>query len=312
MNAWQAFRAGLDRAARYWPVWLILYAANLFGALLLVLLPALSMVSDFGHRPAMRQAAGGLDAWLVLETLMSPGAMAALGQGGPEPAWTPALQQAILVGLVTVAALPWLAWLPASFLNGGLLLTYAGSPQPFRLRRFLWGSWHWFGTFLLLGVVQALGWIIGLIPAAVLLVAALPAGQWLLWFLVAVLGLWMVLWLVVLEYSRIAAVVGDTQNAFRALGRGVRFVFRHPLPVAGLYALSLLLAASLHAVFRLGLMPTLRLEWWLLVLLVQQVFIVARLGLRLARLGGGTALVVGAAQSAPDGEPVGPSAMKAA
>ncbi len=314
MNAWHALRAGLARTTRYWQVWLILYAANLLGALLLVFLPALTLVSEPGHRPAIRQAADGLDAWLVLETLMSPDATAALGQGGPEPSLTPDLQQALLVALITLVALPWLAWLPASFLTGGLLLTYAGDPQrrsdwgpqPFRWRRFLWGCWHWFGTFLLLGLVQAFGWLIGLIPGVFLIVAALSVGQWLVWLLVAGLGLWLAFWLVLLEYARVAAVVGDTKNAVRALGSGLRFIVRHLLPVAGLYTLSLLLAAALHALFRLGLMPYLRLDWWLLVLLVQQVFILARLGIRLVRLGGETALVMGASQAPPVQEPVGP------
>ena len=36
MNAWHSFRVGLDRLVRYWQVWLILYAANLLGALLLI------------------------------------------------------------------------------------------------------------------------------------------------------------------------------------------------------------------------------------------------------------------------------------
>ena len=298
MNAWQSFRVGLDRLVRYWQVWLMLYAANLLGALLLALLPSLSLVSEPGHRPAFREAADGLDAWYVLETLMAPGALEALGLAGPEPALTPFLQQVILLVLITLAAMPWLAWLPASFLNGGLLLIYTEAPQPFRWRRFLWGSWHWFGTFLLLGMGQALVFTFSLILGAILIALALSVSQWLVALLAAGLGLWLVLLLAVLEFSRAAAVIGDTKNAFRSLGRGLRFVFRHPWPVVGLYTLSLLLAAALHALFRLGLMPFLRLEWWLLVLPVQQAFILARLGVRLARLGGGAALMV-EAQSPP-------------
>ena len=57
----------------------------------------------------------------------------------------------------------------------------------------------------------------------------------------------------------------------------------------------------LHALYRLGLMPLLPLEWWLLVLAVQQSFILLRLGSRLARLAGASALLRHA-----EGEPVGP------
>lgn len=310
MNSWQAFRAGLARATRYWQVWLILYAANLVGALLLALLPALTMISDPGHSPAIRQAADGLDAWYLIEMLMSPDATLPPGQVASEPGLTPAFQQLLILGLVTLVALPWLAWLPASFLSGGLLLVYAESPRPYRWRRFLWGCWHWFGTCLLLGVIQVLGLMISLIPAAVLMVAAPSIGNWLVWFLVLAVGLWILLWSVLLEYSRIAAVVGETQNAFRALGQGLRFVFHHLWAVAGLYAATLLLAAALHALFRLGLMPYLRLDWWPLVLIVQQAFILARLCTRLIRLGGATALVADAIQPPPSQGPTGPPSAK--
>jgi hypothetical protein len=70
----------------------------------------------------------------------------------------------------------------------------------------------------------------------------------------------------------------------------VRLIWQQPLAVTVLYILSLVLAALLHAVYRMGLTPYLPLEWWPLVLLVQQGFIAARLGIRLARLAGGVAL----------------------
>jgi hypothetical protein len=88
----------------------------------------------------------------------------------------------------------------------------------------------------------------------------------------------------------VVAVVEGTQNVFQAFAGALRFVFRHALPVAGLYGLALLLLGTLHVLFRQGLMPRLPLDWWLLVLLVQQLFILARLWARLVRLAGGVAL----------------------
>lgn len=290
MSSWSAFRVGLSRALRYWRVPLILFAVNLASALPLAVLPALSLAAGLGHLPTIRQAADGVDAWLVIETLMSPLSGAALGEGG-WPELTRWLQQATLLGLVTVAALPLLAWLTSAFLSGGLLLTYAESPQPFRWRRFLWGCAHWFGAFLLLGAVQGIASILLLTPVIGVAVGVVIAvGGWLAWMVVPVLALVAALWLELVEYARIAAVVGETRNVARAFGEAGCFIFRHPLQVAGLYGLTLLLLGVLHALYHWGLMPYLPLDWWPLVLIVQQVFILARLWARLVRLAGGVVL----------------------
>lgn len=312
MNGWQAFRIGLSRVLRCPQVLLILFAANLLSALVLAALPALDLATDFGHRPAIRQAADGIDAWLVVETLLAPLAAAHTGpapSGGPQPA--------ALLGLATVALLPLLAWLPAAFLSGGVLVTYAGGqalspgeaglpatsspttsppaePKPprFRWRRFLWGCWHWFGAFLLLGAAQGITSMVLFLPFSVAVAAAVAAvGGWLAWVLVPLLVLAAVLWLALMECTRIIAVVEHTRNVGRAFGRAVRLVFRRFPSVAGLYGLALLLLGLLHALYRWGLMPHLPLDWWPLVLIVQQAFVMARLGARLARLAGGIAIV---------------------
>jgi len=299
VNSWDAFRTGLSRTLRYRWVLLILFAVNLLSALPLAVLPALGLASELGHRPAIRQAADGVDAWLVTETLTAPLSGTALGEGG-WPELTRRLRQATLLGLLTAAALPLLAWLPATFLSGGVLLTYAEAvrlsahdeaPQPFRWRRFLWGCYHWFGAFLLLGVVQGVASVVVLIPATGAAVAAVAAaGGWLAWVVTPLLALVVVLWLVLFECARVIAVVGETRNVARAFAETVRFVFRRPLAVAGLYGLALLLLGLLHALYRWVLMPLLPLDWWPLVLLVQQVFILARLWARLVRLAGEVAL----------------------
>jgi hypothetical protein len=312
MNGWQAFRHGLSHALRCHQVLLILFAVNLLSALALAVLPALGLATDFGHRPAIRQAADGVDAWLVVETLLAPLAGA---DAGPAPSGGP--QPAALLGLATVALLPLLAWLPAAFLSGGVLVTYAGTarlspgdgapstpmipttsppgeakPPRFRWRRFLWGCWHWFGAFLLLGAAQGITSMVLFLPFSVAVVIAIAAvGGWLAWVLVPLLVLAAVLWLALMECTRIIAVVEQTRNVSRAFGRAVRLVFRRLPAIAGLYGLALLLLGSLHALYRWGLMPHLPLDWWPLVLIVQQAFVLARLGARLARLAGGIAIV---------------------
>jgi len=104
----------------------------------------LGLATGMGYRPAIRQAADGVDAWLVIETLMSPLSDIALGDTAPES--TSQLRRATLLGLLVTLALPLVAWLPAAFMSGGVLVTYAGAPSsfdklrttPFRWRRFLW------------------------------------------------------------------------------------------------------------------------------------------------------------------------------
>lgn len=282
MTGWSAFRRGLALARRYPLLLGLLYAANLLAALLLAALPALVLSQEAGHRPAIAEAVDGLDAWLFVETLAQPPEGQDLTQG---------VATAVLLGLFIALILPFAAWLPAAFLNGGLLLIYHEAPRPCRWRQFLWGGWHWWGAFLTLGLVQALGGvlILGVAAVAAALLSAL-LGAWAAWFAALLGGLAALLGLGWLEWARILAVAEDERNPFLALGRAARFLLRRPLPVAGLYGLSLLLAGLLHAVYRLGLLPLLPPQPWLLVLAVQQTFVLGRLAIRLARLAGGLAL----------------------
>ena len=294
MTGWHAFRTGLSRALRYRRVLVILFAVNLLGALLLAVLPALGLATSLGRRPAIRQAADGVDAWLVIETVMAPLTDSTLGQGNLTSDLARGFRQAVLLGLATMVLLPLLAWLPATFLSGGLLLTYVEVPQPFRWRRFLWGCWHWFGPFLLLGAVQVLLSVVVFGPFIAVGVGIVAiAGAWLMWLAVPLLVVLAVVWLALFELARVTAVVGGKRNVARAFSGAGRVIWRHPLQVAVLYGLALLLLVLLHVLYRWGVMPHLRLEWWPLVLLVQQVFILARLWARLVRTAGGVALVLG-------------------
>jgi hypothetical protein len=287
MNGWFAFRKGLSLSLRYKWVLLILFVVNLLSASLLALLPSLWLLGP-AHRPAIRQAADGLDAWLVFETMMSSVVNTALpengGAGSSSGIW-------VLLLLAPVMILPLLAWLPASFLSGGAVLTFAEALQPFRWRRFWWGCWHWFAPFLLLGIIQAAVFVIVLIPTIIIAAIIIPVAQWSTWILIPVLILLILLWLLLVEYVRVAAVVSKTRNIFRAFGQAISFIFRNPLAVAGLYGLALLLLLLLHVIYHWALRPYLPLSWWLLVLLVQQTFIITRLWVRLARLAGATVLL---------------------
>ncbi len=289
-KSWNAFRTGLVRASRYRWALLVLFAANLFSALLLTALPAWSLADELGHRPAIHQAADGVDTWLVFETLMSPLTSATLA-GESEPAGE--FRLTTLLGLLSLLALPFVAGLPAAFLSGGVYLTFAESPTPFRWRRFLWGCWHWWGAFLLLSAAQGIVSTLFVPLTGTVIGGVAAVGGWLAWIVAPMLALLGLLWLALVEFIRVAAVVGQTRNVFQALGGALRFVlsgFRNLLAVLGFYVLALLLLGLLHALYRWGLMPRLPLDWWPLVLVVQQTFILARLWARLVRMAGGVAL----------------------
>ncbi|MCP4536420.1 MAG: hypothetical protein GY832_04670 [Chloroflexi bacterium] len=289
INGWNAFRAGLSHATRYRWVLLILFVVNLLSTLPLAALPALGLATGIGQRPAIRQAADGVDGWLVIETLMSPLSDMTLANAGPES--TNQLRQMTLLGLLTTLALPLVAWLPAAFLSGGMLVTYAEAPAPFRWRRFLWGCWHWFGAFLLLSAAQGIVSTALFVPIAGMALGSIAAvGRWMLWIVTSLLALVILLWLALMESIRIAAVIGQTRNIFRAFAQAARFIRSNFMAITGLYGLALLPWGFLHVLYRWGLMPHLPLNWWPLVLIVQQTFIVARLWVRLVRMAGGVAL----------------------
>jgi hypothetical protein len=159
-------------------------------------------------------------------------------------------------------------------------------PRAFHLKRFLWGSGHWFLGFLALGLIQALlffGLALFLSTLVLFLARQGPAGNAAAVVLVLLLG-W--LWLMIFEVARVRLVLNDTRNPFRGLGLAFGDLFRRPLALIGFYAAALLLLLGVHAVFRLVINPQVPLDMLLLALVVQQGFILARLFCRALRLAG--------------------------
>jgi hypothetical protein len=101
------------------------------------------------------------------------------------------------------------------------------------------------------------------------------------------------LWLAAWELTRVAVVVGERRNVFRAFGRAVGFVFHRSLSVALLYALSLVSWAALYLLYRWALVPRLPRAWWLLTFFLQQVFVALWLWIRLGRWAGDVVLYQG-------------------
>lgn len=288
MKAWNAFRNALPHTLRKWQLLPILLGVNLALALGLTLLPAATLLGP-AHRTSAAEAADGLDAWLVFEGLLGAQTEGSLDEEGvaslPE-----FVEDMLLVTGITSLALPVAAWLSGAFLNGGVLLSYVEADQPFRWRRFLWGCWHWFGAFLLLGVLQFVGIILIVLPLLFLVVSTIAAGFWfvalalLLLILVAMFGL------AIVEYARIIAVARGTRNIFNTLSQGIGFVARHPLQIFILYAAALLLLVIITLLFRGAILSWIPLDLWLLVLLLQEAFVLLQLWARLVRFDGGVKL----------------------
>lgn len=284
VNSLQAFRSGLARFIRYPQVLVSAYVLNLLSALLLVLVPALLLIKPV-HYTIIRTAADGIDTWLVTELFMSTGTYSALQ--APAPDW---FSQGILVIVATILLIPLFAWIPASFLAGGTLLTYVEAPDKFSWRHFLWGCWHWFGTLFLVNLILGIPTqllIGGLLIGMVAISSAI--GSWVNWISVPLFALAVILLLIVLEYTRLRAVSGPSRNVLHAFTSAVAFVIRRPLTVAGFYVASLLILLLVHLVFRTLLLSD-WVSWGMLFFIASQLFIVIRLSLRLVRWAGAAAI----------------------
>jgi hypothetical protein len=287
VGALLAFRTGLARTVRYWPVLGLLFALNLAGAALLAALPASGLLGA-SYRTPFREAADGVDPWLMLETFLSSPVDTALGEAGPGAG----TQQILLTGLAVIAAAVPLAWLTSAFLNGGLLLTYAESPERFQWRRFMWGGWHWLGAFLLLELIQGTVVVAAGLPLAVLVIALLLGPlRWLGWIAGLLLAVLALAGLALFEYAGAFMVLRQTRNPLTGLGQSFRRLFQTPQQWIGLYALALLLLLAINLVYYLGLSPAIPLVWWPLLLAVRQVFVAARLWARLVRWAGVVAVI---------------------
>lgn len=281
MNSLQSFVHGLKRFLRYPQVLFSAYIINLLSVALLIFVPAL-LLAEPAHYTAIKTAADGIDTWLVTELLMSTSTYPAL-QGLSEslpPAW---LQTSMIMILGVLLAAPFFSWIPSSFLAGGALITYVESPQRFSWRRFFWGGWHWFGAFLLVNLLLG---IVTQILLVILLMAmqfvSSAAGGWVNYITVPLFILVMIVWLVILEYTRLFAVSKNTRNIFKAFAEAVRLLFTRPVALLGLYVLSILILFLMHAIFRPLLVSDIA-GVAVLYLIFSQVFILMRLSARLAR-----------------------------
>jgi len=94
------------------------------------------------------------------------------------------------------------------------------------------------------------------------------------------------------DYARVNAVVHGKQSSLKAVGRGFLFVFHNPASTLGLHLLLILLLGLFTAIYLVlqGLTDMDRPFTIILVFLLQQLFMVARSGIRVAFSAGEVAL----------------------
>lgn len=278
-----ALSLGARRVAQYWPALLLMQLGTLLSAGLLALVPALNLF-DLAHRPVIAEMAAGVRAWKLVDLF---GMLNSTQTGGASSS----APMELMILLLAFAAMPLVGGFVSAFLYGGVLLTYQEARPAFRLGRFLWGCWHWFGAYLALGLIQALvffGLYLPLSSLVIFLVGLGPAGV-----AAAAGGLLLLawLWLMVFELARVRLVLNNTRNPFRGIGRAFGDLFHRPLPLLAFYAAALLLLLGVQAVFRLVINPNAPLDVLVVALVVQQGFILSRLFCRALRLAGLTLLL---------------------
>jgi len=281
-----ALSEGFRRVRRHWQVLLIAYGVNLVSAGALAFFPALGLFQA-AYRPALAEAANGISARMVVDFLGAGITNATLGIN-PDGR---VLQLAVLWALVAAAVLPFLAGLPAAFLNGGLVLTYVESPAPLRLRRFAWGCWHWFVPYLVLGLGQVLFSALAGVPVVLAVAASWPRAPWVAAVVGAALAAALVAILALFEVAGVWMVSNGSRNLARAVRASFSYLVKSAGPLAVLYAVALAGLGLAHVLYTWGLWPRLPLAVWPVVLVAQQAFILIRLAAHLLRLGGCAAIV---------------------
>jgi hypothetical protein len=279
MTPFIAVARGAATVRRTWPIWLLLWALTLAFALTMVLPGAALLYVRLGHSLWASEMLGNFDPQSVSEFL---------GQTGSWPLMAAAPLAALALGTYLLLV---------TFFSGGALTIFCERQSPFaadtfwagcgrnfwRLVRLLLVSLACYG--LLAGINLGLGaagqklWGEGMAERPLVLFGWARAG------VTALLVLFLNM---VFDYARIRLVAEDGRATLRTSCAALKFVLRHFGTTTGTYALICLLAAALATVYGLlsTALPRTALGWLLVVLLVQQAFVVGRVGVKLLFLAG--------------------------
>ena len=249
--------------------------------------------------------AAGLPGWLSLQAAMGPlpgadalgeqlrfGVLSDLSELSPGivTSFTRTVLAAFLLGLVVAIATT----------GGALEVLTSGDERPFA-HRFGRGAGRFFARFLRLELVSLVAVLLLVGPTAGPLVALsrylrresgsewLAMGVWLLAVLVAGLGLLLVL--LAQDVARVRVVREDPRRVLPLVLPSFALVLRHPLKWLGVWSWNALLLLAAFAAYLLlaDAVPPVRLL--IVLVLLQQVFVLVRCTLRVALLGAEIELV---------------------
>ena len=201
------------------------------------------------------------------------------------------------------------------FFAGGILLRFAQPNARFDVGMFWQGCSQYIGRFLGLFGVTLLFVLVGagiwLILGSLVGVALndILTERGLFWTGAGFFGLFALtatLVLCISDYAKVLLFREDRQNAFRAFGQAARLVMRHPGKTYGLYLLLILVGTGLFGIYFLIDEAVLMSNWLmiLLMLVVQQALIFARVGLKVWSLGTAYAVYETLPKPAPVVRPV--------
>lgn len=268
----------VNRARR---LWLVYYLLTVLLALAAALPLAALLAGSLGHTLRADRMLENSDISWFAEFIYA-------SSGWPVRSYGPAA--AVIAGMF---------FLLATFLAGGTITVFASGPGRYDAGAFWGGCGRNFARLLRLAVPA------GLTYAAIFIAYASmrSLGQTLFrdtereiplvlfaWARTATALLLFMFVHMVADYARVRLVVDDSRRALRAYLGSFLFVFRNFRAAVGVYAGATLLLAVLAAVghFSINRIPQSTI-WWLLVMLVgQQVFVLARIWVKLLFYAGET------------------------
>lgn len=269
---WQVLRTGTARSLRHWPIWLLFFGLLVLLAGLL-LIPLAGLLSDWlGHRVAVQDLAEGLNPQIAGDLLHL---------------WNernPTVDGILAIARYSLRAWPFLLALPFVILTGGALSIYREGDEALHWPRFWRGLARCAGPFTLILLLQTLV-LEGTLNLGLLLLGRAAGGASLglaaLVLIVVVVALLLVQWW--FEYARVLVVMRQQRHVLRILSESAAFLRRHVGPITGLAFLSgaiSLLPLLLYVVLTQFIPP----GWWPLRVLLQQMLLLGRVGIKLIRL----------------------------
>jgi hypothetical protein len=296
MSAWNAFRDGGGRVGRAPAIVVGVWVINLLAAIPLTLMLHEAIAAHLGSSLRAEQVARGFDVDWYEEFEARADALgrsfgpSVIGFAAPLSNISAIADGNLPSGPIAIAVAGWLLlW---TFLSGGIIDRYARN-RATRAAGFFGACGDWFGRMLRLDVVAGLAWLILFAWIHPLLFDRLygwlthnqsverAAFVWrvLLYLVFALLACAIRIFV---DVSRVRAIVEDRRSIIGAYLAGWRFLRQRPLQVIGIYACIAAAFAVLLLIYAL-IAPGAQTQggWVWIALLIGQLYIIARLWLKL-------------------------------